>query len=863
MATVYLAHDLKHDRDVAIKVLHPDLGAALGADRFLSEIRTTARLQHPHILPLLDSGDADGLLYYVMPLATGETLRSRLERERQLPVDNAVLIAREVADALNYAHGLGVIHRDIKPENILLQGGHALVADFGIALAVQSAGGPRMTQTGLSLGTPQYMSPEQAMGERTIDARSDIYALGAVTYEMLVGEPPFTGPSVQAIVARLVTEEPRPISVQRKAVPPFVEAAVLHALEKLPADRFATASAFGDALVGHGPGFATHAASAVASGAAGSRSWRAPFMGASAVALLAIAAALWGWPSARAPGAGIERRYLALGDSAQVQSQVIIGPPLALSSDGAVMAFVGDTSDRLWIKRRDALEPSPIAGTEHASDPVFSPDDRWIAYIAGRQLRKVPIDGGPSTPIADSAGGGFGVAWLDDGTLIFTDLGLLGLHRVPSSGGTVTVVLADSMLRGLAPMLATALPHSRGVLFEVCASNCVTSSLHVLDLRSGRDKLVVSDASRGWYLPTGDLVYLRSDGVATAVPFDLSTLAIHGAAVPVLQGVTVVGNSVPFAWSRSGRLVYGTSDVNGDVATLRYADGSGAESTADPSWSGRFNSFSISPDGSRVAVGVTTPSAGLDIWVKQLPHGPFARLTFSGHDRRPAWSPDGREIAFVRDSGSGGDVYARAADGGGHERRLAHLDRAIQEVVWSHDGRWLVVRTDNSATGSGDILALHTSGDTAPVAVATTRFAELQPALSPDDRWIAYVSNDDGQSQVYVRPFPTGDGSHWQVSNAGGGSPVWSRDGKVLYFLDLNSRVVAAAVAVTPTFHITGLTSLFNAAPFDYIGYHQAFEVTRDGHFAFLDLQGGRGTGATRLVEIDNWFTDLKARTRR
>src|SRR6476469_9271399 len=219
MATAYRATDLKHQRDVAIKVLHPELGAALGGERFLSEIRTTARLQHPHILPLLESGDADGLLYYVMPLVTGETLRHRLEREKQLPIDDAITIAREVADALGYAHGLGVIHRDIKPENILLQGGHALVADFGIALAVQTAAGQRMTQTGLSLGTPQYMSPEQAMGERGIDARSDVYALGAVTYEMLVGEPPFTGPSVQAIVARLITEEPSGVAAQRTAVP--------------------------------------------------------------------------------------------------------------------------------------------------------------------------------------------------------------------------------------------------------------------------------------------------------------------------------------------------------------------------------------------------------------------------------------------------------------------------------------------------------------------------------------------------------------------------------------------------------------------------------------------------------------------
>jgi len=248
MATVYLAHDVKHDRDVAIKILHPDLGAALGADRFLSEIRTTARLQHPHILPLLDSGDAEGLLYYVMPVVTGETLRARLTRERQLPVREAVRIAREVASALDYAHRQGVIHRDIKPENILLHDGQALVADFGIALAVQTAGGQRMTQTGLSLGTPQYMSPEQAMGEKTIDARTDVYALGAVTYEMLCGDPPFSGSSVQAIVAKMMTERPTPLSTLRDTVPENVEEAVLTALAKLPADRFATAAEFATAL---------------------------------------------------------------------------------------------------------------------------------------------------------------------------------------------------------------------------------------------------------------------------------------------------------------------------------------------------------------------------------------------------------------------------------------------------------------------------------------------------------------------------------------------------------------------------------------------------------------------------------------
>src|SRR5687768_13039630 len=253
MATVYLAEDLKHGRKVAIKVLHPELSAVLGGERFLGEIRVTANLQHPHILGLIDSGEADGLLYYVMPYVAGESLRARLQREKQLPVEDALRLAREVASALHYAHRQGVVHRDIKPENTLLQDGAALVADFGIALAVEQAGGHRMTQTGMSLGTPAYMSPEQAMDERVIGPRSDVYALGAMTYEMLAGEPPFNGPNSQAIVAKVLTEQPPPLRPKRPTVSAAAEAAILTALQKLPADRWGTAKEFSDALTGSAP----------------------------------------------------------------------------------------------------------------------------------------------------------------------------------------------------------------------------------------------------------------------------------------------------------------------------------------------------------------------------------------------------------------------------------------------------------------------------------------------------------------------------------------------------------------------------------------------------------------------------------
>jgi serine/threonine-protein kinase len=340
MATVYLAHDTRHGRRVAIKVLHPELSAALGAERFLSENRTTAALQHPGILPLFESGAADGLLFYVMPLVEGETLRARLRREKQLPVADAVRIACDVAGALDYAHSRGVVHRDIKPENILLYEGRPLIADFGISLAVHSAGSSRMTRPGISLGTPLYMSPEQATGEQEITARSDVYALGAVTYEMLTGEPPFTGATVHQIVSRARTEEPRAIAAQRKHVTLRVEAAVLTALEKLPADRFASAGEFARAL--NDPEFRGTAAT---SGGVAMRTERrrrrmlAFSLGGAVLALAALAA--WGW--SRAPGSapgGVVRFTMPLPRDLTIATTAATGD-LAVSPDGRVVVFAG------------------------------------------------------------------------------------------------------------------------------------------------------------------------------------------------------------------------------------------------------------------------------------------------------------------------------------------------------------------------------------------------------------------------------------------------------------------------------------------------------------------------------------------
>ncbi|HEX5576257.1 MAG TPA: serine/threonine-protein kinase, partial [Gemmatimonadales bacterium] len=409
MATVYLARDCKHDRRVAIKVLHAELAALLGTDRFVQEIRVIATLQHPHIVGLIDSGifsreagPLAGRPYYVMPYVPGESLRQRLEREGQLSVPEAIRIATEVASALDYAHRQHVIHRDIKPENILLLDGAALVTDFGIALAVQQAGGERMTQTGLSLGTPQYMSPEQAMGERVITPRSDIYALGAVTYEMLAGEPPFTGPTVQAIVARLMAETPRPLTVLRRTVPAHVDGAVLQALEKLPADRFASAAEFAAAL--GNSAYVSRPATQLVRKAAGARamSWLPWALLAAALGIIALGTLR---PKAVLPAPPMYRFDVVLPENAAWVGDIF--SVMALSPDGTTLVYNGQDSTgqrRLYLRAMDRLEPSPIPGSENGAAPFFSPDGRSIGFRLGTRLVKAAVSGGAPEAICESGG---------------------------------------------------------------------------------------------------------------------------------------------------------------------------------------------------------------------------------------------------------------------------------------------------------------------------------------------------------------------------------------------------------------------------------------------------------------------------
>jgi serine/threonine-protein kinase len=467
MATVYLAHDVKHERKVALKVLRPELAAVIGAERFLAEIKVTANLQHPHILPLHDSGEAESFLYYVMPYVEGQTLRDKLDHEKQLGIEEAVALAKDVASALDYAHRQGVIHRDIKPENVLIHDGQPLIADFGIALALSHAGGNRLTETGLSIGTPHYMSPEQAMGDRELDARSDVYSLGAMLYEMLTGDPPYTGSTAQAIVAKVITEKAPPVTAARETVPVHVAAAIAKALSKLPADRFSSASAFAAAL--STPGFgSTEVGDAAATREA--RPARKPMTIAlvAALVLMSVTAGA-GWFSAlRKPAAPVQRFELAVAPEFAIPPA--FGSPLAISPDGQQYVFVGPGSlgRQLWLRSMDRLDPVPLGGTDGAMSPRFSPDGRWIAFTAEQRLRKVPVTGGSPITLADSANGTLpGAAWLDDGTLLFTH-GSWGLHRMPAAGGDAEPVVRIDSAAGGGFFFPDGLPGSKRALVTMC-----------------------------------------------------------------------------------------------------------------------------------------------------------------------------------------------------------------------------------------------------------------------------------------------------------------------------------------------------------------------------------------------------------
>jgi serine/threonine-protein kinase len=858
MATVYLAGDLKHDRKVAIKVLKPELAAVLGAERFVVEIKTTASLQHPHILPLFDSGTADGFLFYVMPYIQGETIREKLNRETQFGVDEAVRIAREVADALDYAHRHGVIHRDIKPENILLHDGRPMVMDFGIALAVSAAAGGRMTETGLSLGTPHYMSPEQATAEKDISARSDMYSLGSVLYEMLTGQPPHVGGSAQQIIMKIITTPAEPVTVHRKSVPPNVAAAVAKAIEKLPADRFESAKAFADALAN--PGYTTP--SFVSSAPiAGRRGVPIPAFGAmTAIAATAVLAAVWGWQR-ETPAPLSMRVAMALPDSQALEPNGNLARA-AISPDGRTLVYVGageqPGSVRLWVRPLGQLKATPLQRTEAAGNPSFSPDGRHIAFVSEtpRGLKTVPVDGGPVVVLADSAVDLGGVSWSDDGYIYYD--GKLegdGIARVRATGGKPEIVTVPDREAGERfHARPSALPDGRGVIFTL--QRATGSDIAVFDAKTRKHSVLVR-AQMGVYAASGHLVYVTIDGTLMATPFDLDRLAISGDAVVIAEGVSVPAanaRGVTLSISDNGLMAYVAGDRTNTHRQLVWVSRDGTVSPVDTSWTARFiGRPALSPDARRVAITVAERVGTGQIWIKELDRGPQAKLEGTGAS--PTWSPDGRSIVYSSAQG----MMRGPADGSTlpapYMPNAGVLNTSVLE--WSHDGKWLVYARSNQ-----DLFAVRTDGDTTVHELLASRWVERQPALSPDGRWLAYISDETGRYEVYVRPFPDTRVTRRQVSLNGGFAPRWSRDGRELYFVDETTTLFAVPISPGLVFTPGSPQRLFNAFAFNAQG--ASYDVHPDGkRFLMTRAAGSAAPQRDELVVVQDFFGELTAKVPR
>jgi serine/threonine-protein kinase len=861
-----LADDLKHQRKVALKVLKPELAAVVGAERFLAEITTTANLTHPHILPLFDSGEADSFLFYVMPHIQGESLRERIDHEKQLGVDDALAITQKVAGALDYAHQNGVVHRDIKPANILLsEQGEPLVADFGIALAVAQAGGGRITETGLSLGTPHYMSPEQATGDRDVDPRSDVYALGCVLYEMLCGQPPFSASTAQAVLVKILTADAPSITSERRTVPPHVGAALAKSLEKLPADRFTSAAEFAAALAD--PSFTYEVRARTTASASASASpptapparrptWQTALPWAAAGVLAIVAGASW---LQQDPPALVQRFALEIDDLG-----FGAGPALAISPDGSTIAYIG-LDQRLYWRSISSLEAQVVPGSEQSRSPFFSPDGRTIGYTIGPvnddHIRTMSLDGAPPRTLTpDHFPGG---TWGYDGFIYYVDVAG-ALWRVSEQGGDPELLAEGS--DDLQFRWPDALPGGRALLVATIGGTVSTFDLESRELSS----VLAAGIAR---YAGGHIFWVDAEGTLFAAPFDPRALELTGAGVELADDVQAsLQGAFDFAVAENGTLIYSTGTGGLQAGeSLVWVDREEQPSVIDPRIASELvdiDNVTLSPDGRFVALEVATDPGPLDgasaqIWIYDLDQGVMTRLTFQGaRNAQPRWMPDGRTVAYLSDQGEGPTaIWSQPYDRTGSDSLLfqAEWDIASFDVA-PVEGLPLIV-----GGNGGEWLGRPGTATVEPFLV--TEFTEWRTRISPDGRWVAYESDESGTPEVYVRSFPEG-GRPWSISRGPGLAPMWSRSGGEIVYGVPAEGFVAATVELSQEVRVSSTRVLLrNPDGFEPTGAARpsaSYDMSLDGERLLLVARAGTGatlTAADGTVLVLNVFEELRQRT--
>jgi serine/threonine-protein kinase len=836
MGEVYRALDTRLDRIVAIKILPPDNIATELRERFDREARIVASLSHPHICTLYDVGRQDDVNYLVMELLDGETLAQRL-RAGALPVQEALAVGLEIVDALAAAHRAGVIHRDLKPGNIMLTSAGAKLLDFGLAKrrTIVDDGTrstvPTMTasdtQRGTVLGTVQYMAPEQLEG-READTRTDIFAFGAILYEMLTGRRAFDGPPL--------------------ALSPALDRLVMKCLAKEPARRWQTAADLEDELRWVGQ-TGDRAPSPVGRRSASSV-WRNRVAGGTAVLLIAAVAA-WRWTRSDAdpaPPLTVTRFALTLPPGDQLAAGGVAGGPrVAFAPDGERFAYVAvrGTTQQIFVRAMDSDEGTPVPGTEGGGAPFFSPDGRWLGFVAGGALRKVALTGGsPLTVTREVDGNEVEASWSDAGTIVFTSA--RGLQEVRDSGGAPRSLMnGGDINRLLAPSL---LPGGASALFSTNTSQ--GSRIEVVTLATGQRRSLSIAGDSPQYVPSGHLVYVQG-GTLMAVPFDTERLEVTGSPVAAMQNVLQTPNGRAFySVSNTGTLVY---VAGGEQQARRLVwvnrDGSTQDLPAPPR---PYDWPRLSPDGQRVALEI-----GPQIWLYDLGRGTLNRFTFDGDlNQSPAWTPDGTRIVFNSIADGGRSLFWQRADGGGGREQLSTSASVQVPRSWSPDGQFLAFHEGTQST-LRDIWILRMQ-DRSAQPYLRTKATEGAPSFSPNGRWLAYVSNESGQPEIYVQAFP-GPGGKWQVSDGGGTEPAWSRSGRELFYRDGDRMMIVD----TDTENIfaagkprTAFEGHFVASNFPLIGI--AYDVSPDGRRFLMIRETSPANPVAQINVVLNWQEELK-----
>ncbi|MDP3718719.1 MAG: protein kinase [Acidobacteriota bacterium] len=914
MGEVYRARDPKLNRDVAIKVLLP--AVANDPDRlarFSREAQVLASLNHPNIAALygLEEGPAEAgrhigtnvasgfsrITALVMELVEGEDLSHRIARGA-IPIDEALPIARQIAEALEAAHELGIIHRDLKPANIKVRlDGTVKVLDFGLAKAVgqgsgigdQGSGGAansptlsiHATEAGIILGTAAYMSPEQAKG-KTVDRRADIWAFGAVLFEMVTGKRAFAGDDISDTLVSVLRDDPDWTALPGDT-PPGVEQALRVCLRKDPRQRVRDISAVRLSMEG---AFDTRQMRAATTPPAEeSRSAMRSWVMAPAMLLIGAAVAtVVTWMLMRAtPQTGHPVRF-TITPTEGVLGILGVDRDLAISPDGTRLAYViGDgPTAALYVRALDQLEPTQLQGIAGARAPFFSPDNQWIGFFTGSvnggfELKKVLMTGGPPIVLCRMAGSVVGASWGEDDTIVFATLDrATGLMRVPASGGDPAVLSRpDPAKSEVDHVLPFVLPGGNAVVFtSVNVGSAIDLyDIAALDLTTGQHQILIRGASHAEYVAPasgagpGYLVYAAA-GTLRAVRFDPARLAVLSGPVPLVERVLGKSNgTAEFHTSRTGTLVYvegATGQQGFGDRTLAWVDRQGKEKAiAAPPRSYVYPR--VSPDGARIALDIRDQEQ--DIWTWDVARGVLTRLTLDpAADTYPVWTPDGRRIIFTSARTVPNGLFIQPADGTGSPERLVSGTDPFAGYSMTPDGKTLVAREGLfSARRDLTLIRMAPTPHSEPLLHAS--FYEENAEFSPDGRWLAYQTNESGQSEIYVRPFPQIESGRWQVSISGGQQAMWSRNGRELFYVDAKTQVLmSAAVQATATFSSAAPVRVIDMRPYFVSPLGRAFDVSLDGQ-SFLVIKNARSTApdgvtslAPEITVVLNWLDELAAR---